>query len=95
MKKALTIAMALLLASSALFATGSKEQPAATAAPAADQSGIPAHKSDLIIGSAADINNLDLQKQQDQINNIVLKTTHQTLVRFTNEGAGHQLGVQG
>ncbi len=86
MKKALTIAMALLLASSALFATGAKEQPAAAAAPATDQSGIPAHKSDLIIGSAADINNLDLQKQQDQINNIVLKTTHQTLVRFTNEG---------
>ena len=85
MKKALSIAMALLLASSALFATGTKEQPSA-AAPATDQSGVPAHKSDLIIGSAADINNLDLQKQQDQINNIVLKTTHQTLVRFTNEG---------
>jgi peptide/nickel transport system substrate-binding protein len=40
----------------------------------------------LVIGSAADINNLDLQAQQDQINNIVLKTTHQTLVYFTNKG---------
>ena len=47
---------------------------------------VPAHKETLIIGSAADINTLDLQAQQDQINNIVLKNTHQTLVFFTNEG---------
>ena len=42
-------------------------------------------KKTLVIGTDADINNLDLQKQQDQINNIVLKNTHQTLVFFTNE----------
>ena len=42
-------------------------------------------KKTLVIGTDADINSLDLQKQQDQINNIVLKNTHQTLVFFTNE----------
>ena len=42
-------------------------------------------KKTLVIGTDADINNLDLQKQQDQINNIILKNTHQTLVFFTNE----------
>ena len=46
------------------------------------------HKSSLIIGTDADINNLDLQEQQDQINNIVLKNTHQTLVFFNNGSAG-------
>ncbi len=42
-------------------------------------------KKTLVIGTDADINNLDLQKQQDQINNIILKNTHQTLIFFTNE----------
>ncbi|MFC2600122.1 MAG: hypothetical protein ACFNX1_02995 [Treponema lecithinolyticum] len=37
------------------------------------------HKEELIIGSAVDINNLNLLKQADQINNICLKLTHQTL----------------
>ncbi|MEN6419928.1 MAG: ABC transporter substrate-binding protein [Clostridiaceae bacterium] len=55
------------------------------AAPAAAD-GVPAHKETLVIGSAVDINNLNLQQQQDQINNIVLKCTHETLVFFTNEG---------
>jgi len=47
-----------------------------------DENGI---KKTLVIGTDTDINNLDLQKQQDQINNIILKNTHQTLVYFTNE----------
>lgn len=47
---------------------------------------IPAHKKDLVIGMAGDINNLNLQDQQDQINNIVLKLTHDTLVFFNNKG---------
>lgn len=42
-------------------------------------------KDTLIIGTDVDINTLDLQKQTDQINNIVLKNTHQQLVFFTNE----------
>ena len=42
-------------------------------------------KDTLIIGTEADINSLDLQNQQDQVNNVVLKNTHQTLVFFTNE----------
>ncbi|MDD3368949.1 MAG: ABC transporter substrate-binding protein [Lachnospiraceae bacterium] len=40
---------------------------------------VPAHKEELIIGTAVDINSLDLQNQSDQINNICLKLTHQTL----------------
>lgn len=48
--------------------------------------GRPAHKEELIIGAAADINSLDLQQQSDQINNICLKLTHQTLFDLDQEG---------
>lgn len=52
--------------------------------------GTPAHKDSLIIGTDADINNLNLQDQQDQINNIILKNTHQTLVFFNNGTQGDE-----
>ncbi|MDY5730629.1 MAG: ABC transporter substrate-binding protein [Eubacteriales bacterium] len=55
----------------------------------------PAHKSSLIIGTDTDINTLDLQNQQDQINNIVLKNTHQTLVFFNNGSQGDERFVPG
>lgn len=55
-----------------------------------EAAGVPAHKDTLIIGTDADINNLDLQKQQDQINNIILKNTHQTLVFFNNGSQGDE-----
>lgn len=42
-------------------------------------------KDTLVIGAAAEINTLDLLTQNDQINNIVLKTTHETLLYPTNE----------
>ena len=42
------------------------------------------HKEKLVIGTDADINNLNLQKQQDAANNVILKNTHQTLVFFNN-----------
>ena len=48
------------------------------------------HKESLIIGTDADINNLDLQKQQDATNNIILKNTHQTLVFFNNGSQGDE-----
>lgn len=48
----------------------------------------PGHKSSLIIGTDADIDNLDLQKQQNATNNIILKNTHQTLVFFNNGSSG-------
>lgn len=48
------------------------------------------HKSSLIIGTDADIDNLDLQKQQNSTNNIILKNTHQTLVFFNNGSAGDE-----
>lgn len=56
------------------------------AAKAVSGDGGSAYKEELIIGTGADINNLDLQKQQDATNNIVLKLTHETLIFFTNEG---------
>jgi len=43
-------------------------------------------KDTLVIGSAAEINTLDLLTQNDQINNICLKLTHETLLFFTNDG---------
>ena len=43
------------------------------------------HKEELIIGSAVDINNLNLQKQADQINNICLKLTHQGLFQLDEQ----------
>ena len=55
---------------------------------AAGGSAAAGHKESLIIGTDTDINNLDLQKQQDQINNIILKNTHQTLVFFNNGSSG-------
>lgn len=41
-------------------------------------------KDTLIIGAAAEINTLDLLTQSDQINNICLKLTHETLLFFSN-----------
>ncbi len=52
-------------------------------------------KETLIIGTDADINNLDLQKQQDAANNVILKNTHQTLVFFNNGSAGDERFVPG
>ena len=61
--------------------TAGSSAPGGTAA-----DGKPAHKEELIIGAAADINSLDLQQQSDQINNICLKLTHQTLFDLDQEG---------
>lgn len=59
-------------------------------AASSEGTGTEAHKDTLVIGTDADINNLDLQSQQDQINNIVLKNTHQTLVFFNNGSQGDE-----
>lgn len=65
---------------------GNTKKPAESAeAGKTSESGIPAHKEELVIGTAADINNLDLQNQADQINNIPLKLTHQTLFQLDAE----------
>lgn len=59
-------------------------------AASSEGTGTEPHKDTLVIGTDADINNLDLQSQQDQINNIVLKNTHQTLVFFNNGSQGDE-----
>lgn len=64
---------------------GGSTQAAAEGGSAA--SGV-AHKDSLLIGTDADIDNLDLQKQQNATNNIILKNTHQTLVFFNNGSSG-------
>lgn len=51
-------------------------------------SGISGEKKVLRIGTEADIDNLNLQTQQNAINNVVLKNTHQTLVFFNNGSRG-------
>lgn len=84
MKRVVFTLTAVVLSGALLFAGGSAEKSKGQVTAAQD--GIPAHKSELIIGSPADINNLNLQAQQDQINNIALKLTHQNLVFFTNKG---------
>ncbi len=95
MKKKLALLMCLALLATSVIGcssgsgettSGSDTTAAGETTAAADDGSIPAHKDTLIIGTDVDINNLDLQAQQDQINNIVLKNTHQALVWFTNEG---------
>lgn len=88
-KKLIAILVCLMMVLAFAAGCGKKaaEAPAAeTAVAPASADGIPAHKETLVIGSNVDINNLNLQQQQDQINNIILKCTHETLVFFTNEG---------
>ena len=64
-----------------------KETTADTSASTGSTDGsIPKHKETLIIGTDADVNNLDVQDQSDQANNLILNTTHQTILSFTKEG---------
>lgn len=92
MKRFLSVFLSAALLLSLLAGCGGGDTPAdggsADAGASSDAGGSTGggHKSDLIIGTAADINNLNLQEQQDAVNNIILKTTHENLVRFTNEG---------
>ena len=82
-KIALLLSVAMLTASLAGCGgkSGSTSAPAGDSGSATTEAGGTAaggHKDTLVIGTDADINNLDLQQQQDQINNIILKNTHQT-----------------
>ena len=82
-KIALLLSVAMLTASLAGCGgkSGSTSAPAGDSGSATTEAGGTAaggHKDTLVIGTDADINNLDLQQQRDQINNIVLKNTHQT-----------------
>ena len=80
MKKLLVLIMAaLMILAMAVAGCGGDDK--------ADK-GSTAHKEKLVIGTDADINNLNLQKQQDAANNVILKNTHQTLVFFNNGSQG-------
>ena len=52
---------------------------------------VPAHKETLVIGSNVDINNLNIYQQNDQINNIIIKLTHDGLI-FNGNDATMYLG---
>lgn len=80
MKKLIALLMAVTMVASVFTGCGSKGGESSTGAGGEGNA-----KETLVIGTDADINNLDLQKQQDAVNNIILKNTHQTLVFFTNE----------
>lgn len=86
MKKKLALLLAVIMLATALVGCGGNA-PAASGESSEAKTG---HKDSLIIGTDADINNLNLQDQQDQINNIVLKNTHQTLVFFNNGSEGEE-----
>ena len=65
MKKLLVLIMAaLMILAMAVAGCGGDDK--------ADK-GSTAHKEKLVIGTDADINNLNLQKQQDAANNVILK----------------------
>ena len=82
MKKLLVLIMAaLMILAMAVAGCGGDDK--------ADK-GSTAHKEKLVIGTDADINNLNLQKQQDAANNVILKNTHQTLVFFNNGSQGKE-----
>lgn len=90
MKKSIALLLSAGMALTLLTGCGGSEKTngggETTKTQEVSEDGVPAHKEELIIGTGADINNLDLQKQQDAINNIALKLTHETLIFFTNEG---------
>ena len=86
MKKWINLLFTVSLTMFVLTGCGESANTSKTESQAQSEAGAPARKEELIIGTAADINNLDLQKQQDATNNIVLKLTHETLIFFTNEG---------
>ena len=82
MKKLLVLIMAaLMILAMAVAGCGGDDKA---------DNGSTAHKEKLVIGTDADINNLNLQKQQDAANNVILKNTHQTLVFFNNGSQGKE-----
>ena len=89
MKKTIALLLCMVMALGLFTACGEKpaQKPEdGNSQTQTDASGVPAHKEDLVIGTAVDINNLNLQEQQDAANNVVLKLTHENLIRFTYEG---------
>lgn len=92
MKKIIAVLLTAVMVLSMAACGGS---PSSTATPAASGSGAAADpatssgtgaKKELIIGTASDINSLDLQQQSDQINNICLKLTHEPLFLLDQDG---------
>lgn len=75
MKKLIALLLSVTMIASVFVGCGSNDS-------GSGEGGV---KETLVIGTDTDITTLDLQKQQDQVNNIVLKNTHQTLVYFSNE----------
>lgn len=90
MKRILSVLLCAVMVAS-LAACGGKDPDSTAGAETGPSSenvssdGIPAHKEELIIGSVAGINNLDLQNQSDQINNICIKLSHEPLFHLDAE----------
>jgi peptide/nickel transport system substrate-binding protein len=90
MKKITSLVLCLVMIFSLVVGCSQGNKDAATGTDegtsSSKETGSPRIKDTLVIGSAAEINNLDLLAQNDQINNICLKLTHETLIFFTNDG---------
>ena len=95
MKKLLSAACAAMMMMAIAGCGGGDDKKADNKAAAPAAKGVPAHKEKLVIGADCDINNLNLQKQQDAANNVILKNTHQTLVFFNNGSQGKDRFVPG
>lgn len=96
MRKRIALLLGVAMLATSLAGCGGSASPSKTPASESGQTSegggtsSAAHKETLIIGTDADIDNLDLQKQQNATNNIILKNTHQTLVFFNNGSAGDE-----
>lgn len=99
MKKSIALLLSAAMLAASLTGCGGSgsssggaagESTAAAGTEAGGSASAVGHKDSLVIGTEADIDNLDLQKQQNSTNNVVLKNTHQTLVFFNNGSKGDE-----
>ncbi|MCI1722234.1 MAG: ABC transporter substrate-binding protein [Lachnospiraceae bacterium] len=97
LRRAIALLATVTTAASLLAGCGgssSSSTAASTAASGASSTagGTVNAKDTLVIGSQSEISSLDLLNNDDQINNICFKLTHETLLHFPNDGTGKMTG---
>ena len=81
----LSLALTLSLAACGGDSGSSGDSGSTGTSSAGEEGSVPGVKKDLIVGTAADINQLNPMLQNDQANNNCLVMTHQRLVSLDNE----------